>query len=249
MIAGAGAVSHSTQRLCLAVLLLFLFVFGHGIEVFAGENIPSDGDLIDGAGTDPSDWRHVSRIYLKPEQAEHVFQWLHLQGHPSELQLSIPKRNVLRWERTVRLAPGLYHLTGEIRTQGLRPNLDLGNIGLDLSRNMFGLSWLEQDQSSEWRKGDLYFKVGEGGRNVDISCKLEGRGTVSCRRLILAKLATTAPNGISVIDLDQYPEVQHAQKPRPYDKPGGQIWTLFLTILVLLAIAVSGWIALGPSHQ
>ena len=249
MIAGASAVSHSTQRLSLAVLLLFLFAFGHSIEVFAGEKVPPDGDLIDGAGTDPGDWLHVSQVYLKPEQAEHIFQWVHIQGHPSELQLSNPKRNVLRWERTVRLAPGLYHLTGEIRTEGLRPNLDLGNIGLELSRNMFGLSWLEQDQSSEWRKGELYFKVGDGDRDVDITCKLEGRGTVSCRRLILAKVATPVPNGINVIDLDKYPEEQHAQKPRPYDKPGGQIWTLFLTIVVLLAITVSGWIALGPRHE
>lgn len=241
--------AHSMRWRGLAAAVLLLFVFGLCTTLWADETLPPDGDLIDGPGTNPNDWRRIAEAYLKPDQADLEFQWLHPQGAPGQLGLTTPKRKLIRWERTVALAPGLYHLTGEMHTEGLQPGLDYTNIGVETGKNTFGLSRLQQDQSAEWEKGELYFKVGQGGRRVDIACKLEGRGVVQFRRIILQKLETPAPGGATVVDLDQYPEEMHAQEPRPYETPIGRIWTFFLMILMLLAITISGWIALGPPHE
>jgi hypothetical protein len=249
MISESGAVWHRWPWLLFAIVFLLFLTTIQSVEVLAGESVAPDRDLIDGAGTEPSDWLRVSAGYLIPAQAEESFQWIHPLEGPSELRLSSSKRDIIWWERKVSLEPGLYHLTGEIQEKGLTPNLDSAIIGLRLSDNTFGISESSQSQPSGWQNGGLYFKVGKNSGKVDITCKLEGRGTVSCRHIILAKLAAPAPSGINVIDLDKYPEEQHAQKPRPYGEPGGQIWTLFLTILVLITIILYGWIAVGPQHE
>lgn len=246
--AEADEAGHRSRWVFLAVGLLVLLGAALSVRALAGESIAPDGDLIEGAGTEPSDWRRVSQRYLKPDQVGDTFQWTHPAEGSSELRLSNARRGIIRWERTVGLAPGLYHLTGEIQEQGLTPNVDSAVIGLGLGDNVFGIAESPQTQPSDWKTGGLYFKVGKG-RKVDIDCKLVGRGTVSCRRVILVKVDKPAPADANVIDLDQFPERVVGQSPRPYDAPSGQMWTLFLTIVALMAIAISGWIVLDPRRQ
>jgi hypothetical protein len=249
MCAEDDRVGCGTRRIVFVAALLLLLIIVHAKAVMAGESVPPDGDLIEGAGTEPSDWRRISQRYLKPDQIGETFEWIHPSGAPSELQLTSARRGLIRWERTVGLRPGLYHLTGDIQERGLIPNVDSAVIGLELSDSTFGLAESPQAEPSHWRAGELYLKVGKGPRRVDITCKLVGRGTVSCRRIILVKEKNPAPAGATVIDLDQYPERQEGEKPRPYDAPSGKMWTLLLTIVALTAITISGWIALDPRRQ
>jgi hypothetical protein len=229
--------------------MLFLTIVISRVVV-AGENVAPNGDLIDGAGTEASDWRGVSQRYLKPDQVADTFQRTHQPGGSSELRLTTARRGLIRWERTVRLAPGLYHLTGEIQEKDLTPNVDTATIGVELDENTFGMSETSQTQPSEWKTGGLYLKIGKSDRRIDITCKLVGRGSVGCRRILLVKADQPPPADTNIIDVDQYPEKENRRiKPRPYNPPSGQIWTLFVTIIALLAIATSGWMVLGPRRD
>lgn len=233
---------HRSRLVVVAAALLLLLT----IEFFASARVASDDDLIDGGGTMPADWQRVSQRYLKPDQVEGTFKWIHSPDGSSELRLQNSRRGIIRWVRSVKLDPGLYYLSGEIKEEGLTPNVDSAIIGLELKGNTFGVPQSSEPQASDWETGGLYFKVGKGGRNVDITCQLEGLGTVSCRHITLVKAGKPPAADVNVIDLDQYPEQHRGDKPRPYDAPSGQMWTLFLTMASLIAIAISGWIALDP---
>ena len=237
-------------------MLALVFVSG---RVLAEHNLLDNGDLIEGVGGTPIGWRGVSQRYLDSTEAAKIFEWHHVEGNAAELCLSSRKRGVMRWSQDLSLSESLYSLSGEMRTQGLAPGFDLATIGIQLinphgrrrgdRNNMFGVNWFDIDSSSDWKKGELLFRVGATQRKVEIVCKLEGQGTVCFRRIRLVQVPVPPSESVDVIELDRYPEEHEWDHPRPYGAPNGRYWVLVSTTLLLVAIAVFGWRALGPHRN
>ncbi len=208
-------------------------------------DIPS-GDLINASHGEPADWERVSQRYLSSEQVAQTFTSAQVAGSPPELRLTNGKSNVVHWDRPARLPPGIYKLSGEMHPVGLDPMLDSATIGISTVKSTFGSSFSPPDHSTQWQKGGLYFKIGKAARKVKITCRLEGRGTVSFRRIELTRLSNPPESSATVVDLDKFPDPDELIPPRPYDAPTGRPWTVFAAMFLLAAISFSGWIALGP---
>ena len=240
-----GGVRSHLSRLALLLSLLVTLVLGNCGSVFSADQAPSNGDLIEGSGDAPTDWRRISQRHLDPSVAAETFTWAHPSGSPSELRLFSRKRNLIHWDRTLNLAPGWYYLNGELRTAGLGDR-DVALMAVQLPKNDFSVTSASGASPSDWSKGALYLKVGRGGRRIIISCKLEGRGTASFRSINLVEASSPPPASVIQINLDEYPEEHPLQEPHPYGAPSGQPWTLIATIIVMMVAVVGGWIGLDP---
>jgi hypothetical protein len=237
--------SHRIRWGLLPSLLVIAVILGHCGQVFSADAPRLIGDLIQGAGAAPAGWRQVSQRHLDPAIAAETFVWAHPSGSPSELRLINRKRNLIQWERTLNLAEGWYYLSGEMRTEGLHPGLDLAFIAVQIPKNAFGLSWANEAAESDWKKGSLYLKVGKPGRKIDFTCKLEGHGAASFRSLSVTA-SSPPPAGVNRIDLDDYPVERAGQSSHPYAPPTGQPWSLIFTIILLMTVTICGWIGLDP---
>jgi len=244
-----GIRSRRVRQALLSSLLVAL-VLGRCGQVFSADHPSSNGasnsDLIEGTGDTPPEWRGVSERHLDPARAAETFIWAHPSGSPSELRLFNRKRNLIHWDRTVNLAPGWYYLSGEVRTEGLVAGRDLAFIAVQLPKNAFALSSTNATSEADWKKGGLYLKVGASGREIVVTCKLEGRGTASFRSLSIVTASNPPPADVTRIDLDDYPVEREGQNPHPYAAPSGRTWTLILTIILLMGATIGGWIGLDP---
>jgi len=229
------------------LLLLMALVLGHFGHAVGADPPPLIGDLIEGNGDAPTGWRGVSERHLDPALAATTFVWAHPSSAPSELRLINRKRNLIHWDRTLNLRPGWYNLSGEVRTEGLIAGRDLAFIALQLPRNAFSLSSTNAASESDWKKGALYLKVGGSGREVLITCKLEGQGTASFRSLSLVPASSPPPPAVAQVDLDNYPVEREG--PHPYAAPSGRPWTLIVTIILLISLTLYGWIGLDPRRK
>lgn len=217
------------------LLVALLLCTGAGT---ADENLLHNGELREGTLDSPAYWR--------PESLRHdskTFSWFHPPGAPGELQITRAEADMARWSQTENLAPGWYRLSGELRTEKIDPAGDV-LIGVYASGSTWSLP-IKVTSSSDWNSGVLYFKIGVA-REIQIVCLLAASpGTVHFRRILLTK-ASAPPREADQIDL----EAMFAQRekrarptiPKPFQRPMGSPWTVPATVLVLAAIALSGWL-------
>jgi len=240
-----------SRRLCQALLwsLIVALVLGNCGRGFCADHPFSNFDLIEGTGNEAPGWRGVSEKHLDPTRAAETFVWAHPSGAPSELRLINRKRNLIHWDKTLNLASGWYYLSGEVRTEGLLPGRDHAFIAVQLPNNSFSLTSTNATSESDWKKGGLYLKVGGSGREIVVSCRLEGQGTASFRSLTIVTASNPPAGGVTRVDLDDYPVVREGQDPHPYPQPKGRPWTLILTIILLMAATILGWIGLDPRRK
>jgi hypothetical protein len=239
------------RRTFFLILLSITMMMGNWSSTAADENPDSDsvipsGDMIDATHGEPADWERVSQRFLNSEQVARTFTSAYIAGNPLELRLTNGKSNVVHWDRRLTLPAGTYNLSGEMRTENLDPMFDSATIGVSAGKSTFGSSFSPPDHSTQWQKGGLYFKIGKGPRRVKITCRLEGRGTASFRRVELTRLSNPPAAGATLVNLDDSPEPDEFIAPRPYDAPIGRPWTVFATMFLLAAISLAGWIALRP---
>ena len=214
---------------------------------FAGDNLVRNGDLTEGSGDIPSDWRTTSQSDLRTGSS---FLWQHQPGSPGELRLINRKPNITDWSQTVELSSGWYFLTGEIKAAGSRD--ELATIGIHVLGHEFGSAPLETAAGhGQWSPTKLYIRIGAERRNVQIICQLEGRGDASFRHIkLVAAPGGTPPPGAPQADLGsirQKPlEAFRGADPTAFSPPQGRPWSIVALLLALMGITLWGWIALAP---
>lgn len=233
------------SRLILAVTLVCGPTLAYGSELHADENLLGNDNLTDGTDV-PNGWQIISRLPRNPPQAAQTFVWTHSPPAPGELQLNNRTFNSVKWDHPIELERGWYSLTGEMRASGIEPIYGAAILGVEVTSSKFGLAFPDTRPESDWRKGTLYLKVGSAAKQIDVVCALDGRGTVACRNISLVRISGPPTTGGRVIDVDT---VRRAELKPIFRKAKGHMWTLFSTLLLLAAIAISGWIALGPSDS
>ena len=216
-------------------------------SALADRNILLNGELIEGTGNRPDHWRTESLAH-----DARTFSWVRKPGGPSELRITNARSDFAQWVQTVRLDPGWYFLSGEMRIEGVDPQTGSGMIGVYVNGRGFGLSQNTR-MSSDWIAGGLYFKVGDPGYSVEIVCQLQGSsGTVLFRHIRLTT-ASEPPRSAMQVDLDSVLKARVLREkrsiPKPFEKPTGSLWTYPATMLVFAAIALSGWLILGSTKS
>ncbi|MGO9452428.1 MAG: hypothetical protein ACLQDV_15515 [Candidatus Binataceae bacterium] len=218
--------------LLLALLLLAPWAWGEA-------NILLNGELNEGTGSTPSDWHTESLL-----RDASTFSWVRKPGDPGGLRIAMARPGFARWSQEVRLKPGWYLLSGEMRIEGNSRQTGGAMIGVYVNGRSFGLSQ-DFDVSSNWVTGSLYFKVGDPGSSIEIVCQLEGAsGTVFFRHLRLTA-ASEPPLTARKVDLGSVFQeralIEKRSIPEPFEKPTGTLWTFPVTMLVFAALALSGW--------
>jgi hypothetical protein len=233
------------QSALAAAALLMVLAVCPARPAASDENLLHNGDLAAGSGNLPDDWRPTS---MRATAGISVFSWQRPSADPGELRVTSTRTNVADWGQTLALAPGWYYLSGEIRSLGIADGTAM--IAIEVHAHLFGLSGRAAGRPEDWRTGDLYFKVGGSGRNVQVVCQLEGTGTAFFRRVRLVRVPDVPPLA-SRFDLDSVPEhhpTEHTPSPtsRPFAPPTGRTWTIVATILLLAGITIWGWTELRP---
>src|SRR5581483_10018164 len=76
------------------------------------------GNLIKGDGGAPQFWN--TQAYENEAEITN-YKWNHTAGAPASLEILSTEANDARWEQHVRLAPGWYFFTAELRTEDVEP--------------------------------------------------------------------------------------------------------------------------------
>jgi len=234
------------RRLFATTLVIVSLGLWLSVCALAGDNLVRNGDLTEGSGDTPGDWRTTSQSELK---AGSSFLWQHQPGSPGELRLINRKPDITDWSQTVELSSGWYFLTGELKAAGGRD--ELATMGIHVLGHAFGSAPLETAAGrGQWSRAGLYIKIGAERRNVQIICQLQGRGDASFRHIRLVAAAGGPPLGTPQADLTtirQKPiEVFHGAQPSAFSPPQGRPWSIVAVLLALMGITLWGWIALAP---
>ena len=220
----------------------------------ADENILLNGDFAEGTKGKPSHWAGQT---ITP--AAETLSWVHPSGGPGELRISESAPSFAQWSQDTRLTRGWYYLSGEMRVEGIDPRNGSAMIGLSVRGRTFALPQAP-GESSGWRAGGMYFKVGDEAYDAQVVCALAGTpGRAFFRKIRLTRLTAPPPQAVTV-DLDPIlrrrarleAKREHRFAPKPLSAPRGSRWTVVATMMLLAAIALSGWVALGkarPAHQ
>jgi hypothetical protein len=251
-----GNLFHSVYVSALfAVALMVVGILSGCARTPFDQNLITNSDLTEGYGGEPFGWTRGSNRYLEQTQGNGDFGWIHPPGASGELVLSAHEINVVDWDQTITLAPGTYHLTGEM---WMNDADSLRGAGIDFrfGNNTLGLAGFDSSLPSDWKKGVLFFKAGKP-RKVEVDCKLIGRSnktrTAYFRHLSLIRMSGSPPAGGTVIDIDTYGDTSldrkfHASR-EAFMQPVGDPWTIIATLLLLSAIAIYGWVLLGVAAK
>ncbi len=241
-----SAVSSSRLTLARGSLLLLALLLSVP-SALADRNILLNKELIEGTGNTPNHWRTESLAH-----DARTFSWVRKPGDRSELRITNTRPEFAQWVQTVRLDPGWYFLSGEMRIEGIDPQTGSGMIGLYVNRRWFGLSQ-KPGTSSDWIAGGLYFKVGDPGYSVEIVCQLQGSSGTALFRRIRLTTASEPPRTVAQVDLEAVFKTRLLREmrpiPKPFEKPTGSLWTYPTTMLLFAMVALSGWLTLGSAKN
>src|SRR6266478_5198402 len=111
----------------IVVILALSSIPAASRETPAPNNALLNGDLVRGNGDAPESWD--TRAYKNGDQFT-IYRWNHAAGTPASLEISSIKPNDAHWEQQVRLAPGWYYFSAEVRAQ------DVGTGGTGACRSL-----------------------------------------------------------------------------------------------------------------
>ncbi len=221
----------------LGVIVAVLLLMSVGLSR-ADDNLLFNGDLTQGSLNDPLDWRTDS-LRHDPK----AFSWIHPPGAPGELQIKGIPSDFAQWSQKLRVTPGWYRLSGELRTEAVQPGHGSVSIGITVNGTTLTLP-IEGQSFTHWTVGALYFRVG-APLEIQVVCLMAGSsGTARFRRLRL--VATAAPTSdANQVDLEamlaQRARLARSSPPHPFAYPHGSPWTVPAAIGALVAITLCGW--------
>lgn len=231
-------------RIRILAAALFLSGLLLAAPLLADSNLLGNPNLEQGAGDQPGAWRTQR---LMPGGGS--FTWTRKPGLGSELQVSNRGFDVAQWIQSVALRPGWYRLTGELEPKGEEAEAMLG-VALRHSVHGWSPGGTSDPSHGGFHSGDLYFKVGQP-RDVQIVCRLSGRGSARFRRIELRSVDAPPDSLAMQLDLDEiearHKTIQLRFNAKPFDRPTGHIWTEIMLLGVLAALFSWGWRHLGTS--
>jgi hypothetical protein len=132
-----------------------------------------------------------------------TFNWKHPVGAPGEVEISSIKPNDASWMQKLHLAPGWYHFTASMRTEGV----PTGNTGAYISILEDGIVSDFLYGTNNWRELGFYLKVGEAGADVELACRVGGfaslnTGKAACRDFRGVKIEAPPEGATHKYELD-----------------------------------------------
>ncbi len=206
----------------------------------AAQNLLKNGDLSAGSEDQPDDWR-IEAWIQKPESFE--THW-HSPSPPEagELEVNNLEANDGRWMQSLSLTPGWYEMSVEVRTEKVGDT----ETGATISVMEDGIMSADIHGTAGWQRLSLYMKVGEKGADVDIALRVGGFGSLNTgraffRRASLIKIDAPPPKATPTFDLA---EIRKQALPVPQGKP----YTMVLTFIALIMMAIVGWRVFGADE-
>jgi hypothetical protein len=210
-----------------ALLIVPLVLFTCSWAAAAG-NLIVNGNLTEGSGISPEGWQshqwHTGGSVLSWQPG----------ASGGQLQIVSKEPNDAQWVQHLRLGPGWYHFSAQLRSH------DVGseNTGASLCLLQNWVSSQELHGDHDWQNVDFYVKEGGGGAEVDLACRLGGyanlnTGEVECRAIQAA--AVSAPAAGSGPQYDLAPESVASGPPEAVSDKAATLGIVG-ALLVLVAI-------------
>jgi hypothetical protein len=224
------------ERLAVALVALLLVSASSGV---ADDNLLRNGEFTQGTLNSPADWRAES-LRRNPE----TFSWNHSPTAPGELQINSTAADFAQWSQKLRLGPGWYRLSGELRTDAVGPGQGNITIGIGVSGATVGVP-TERRGLAPWSAGSLYFKVG-APLEIRVICLSAGSSGVAHFRQLRLVATQPPPPGVSQVNLeDMLRQREHRAREtgtKPFAHPRGRRWTVPVAMGVLITITLCGWL-------
>jgi hypothetical protein len=220
----------SLQWRARCVLLIASLAFLTCSWADAADNLIVNGNLTEGNGLSPEGWQ--SHQWHADGS---IFSWQPGAGG-GQLQIVSKEPNDAQWVQHLRLGPGWYHFSAQLRSH----NVGLKNTGASLCLLQNWVSSQELHGDNDWQSVDFYVKEGAGGAEVDLACRLGGYGNLNtgeaeCRAI--QAVAVSAPAAGSGPQYDLAPASVASGPPQAVSNKAATL-VLVSALLVLLAI---GW--------
>jgi hypothetical protein len=204
-----------------------------------GRNLLANADLTRGAGNSPDDWRTGG---WKDSPSATGYDWLHSPGSEPELVVTNFQPNDARWIQSLSLEPGWYYIGAQARTENVPSNAAGATVSLDED----SIDSFDLRGTTQWQRLGFYLKVGRHGADVDVALRLGNFGSLNTGRAFfrkpeIVKVAAPAAGAAPVFDLTA---IRRALMPKPIGHP----WTLAVTALLLVILAIAGWNIYGTSE-
>ncbi|HEX4209611.1 MAG TPA: hypothetical protein VHY56_04400, partial [Candidatus Binataceae bacterium] len=135
----------------------------------ASTNLAVNGNLTEGTGVTPAGWQAHGWA-----PGGTIFNW-EPGAKGGELQIVSNKPDDAQWTQRLKLGAGWYHFSAQIRTR----DVGLKNTGASLCLLQNWISSEELHGTNDWHPVDFYLKVGQGGGQVDLACRLGGYGNLN----------------------------------------------------------------------
>ena len=233
-----------------------LFLAGSAVEAAQSENnLLSNSDLRSDSSGAPAAWKVEALPDCGFKSIVHDSN-----GAGGELEIINDEPAESAVKQSLRLKPGWYHFTAEIKVEalgsaGAPPELFARLEVPPVSIREHPLGW-----NAGWRTFHLFFKTGPQERDVTIGCALGGWGSPNTGRMRfrnptlvwIEKPPTSKMN--SSLDKDDLeamatkrfggPDAQQAFLPPAY--PLGRRWTVGAVYAGFLTVAIFGWCVVSP---
>jgi hypothetical protein len=226
-------------RSLLPIAILAILLLGAaGTSLAAKDNLLDNGNFSRGSGNSVDEWRSDAWILTAGTTD---YRWIRPQdGQPGEVVVATHLDNDARWVQQLSLGPGWYYISAEVRTVGVLATFTGANVAVLED----GINSADIKGDSDWQKLGLYLKIGPHGADIDVALRLGGymnltRGEAFFRNASVVRVEAPPANADHLYDLDLI-------RQQEVNGPVGRPWTLPVTFILLIVIAVIGWRMLTP---
>jgi len=226
----------TVRRLVLVLAASLLMTVRLGA---ADDNLLLNGELVQGTLNTPDHWRTDSLRHNSK-----AFSWIHPPDMSGELRINGSASDFERWSQKLRLAPGWYRLSGELRAEAIQSGQGSVSIGVSFGETTLTLP-IEVGSSMSWIDGSLYFKVGTP-IEIQVVCMLAGSSGEAYFRHLRLVATTAPPPNANQADLEairaRLTSRSRHSRSKPFARPRGKPWTVLAAIAALIAATISGWL-------
>jgi hypothetical protein len=236
-------------RWAISFLMLFMICATNATLAHCQNNLLINGDLTKGSGNALDGW-HTATWNNSPDFT--VFTWHHTRDLPGEIEIASVKPNDAYWAQSIRLEPGWYHFTADIRTEEVGMNA----TGANLSILEDGIISPALNGTRGWTRIGFYLKVGQGAGDLVLACRLGGFASLNTGRLFCRNIEAVAipeaPVGADHrYDLDLIRGGSNSVSTSPISAHGRvATWSMIAILLFAILIWVlNSAIALGKKAE
>ena len=223
-----GLAGSAYEGACVGVLLIASLPLLTSSWARAADNLLVNGNLTEGSGLSPEGWQ-VHQWHAGGS----VLSWQPGAGG-GQLQIVSKGPNDAQWVQHLRLGPGWYHFSAQLRSHQVGSE----NTGASLCLLQDWVSSQELHGDHDWQNVDFYVREGGAGADVDVACRLGGYGNlntgeVECRAI--QAIEVSAPAAGSGPQYDLAPASVASGPPQALSIETATL-VLVIALLVLLAI-------------